>query len=457
MLSLRKNWANVPWLFLTRTDLSIELQQAADEGRDMSPLRDEFDKVMALDLSDDLAQRRAELLLDRVQNLPILAGHSYVEPSDLAGIRAERPPSTNFPISDLSESALHDKILGGWLGRCCGCLLGKPFEGKRSRQIEKFLRSQNRWPLARYASLHASEQVAQECGMDLNNRSVYEESINGMVEDDDTNYTVAGLALLKEKGAVFSPEDVARFWLANIPILHVCTAERVAYKNLIAGIPPPYSASFRNPYREWIGAQIRADIYGYVNPMNPTRAAEFAWRDASISHVKNGIYGAMWVAGMLAAAFVLDETEAVIKTGLSQIPGNSRLFEAISGLLDLRHRGATYEQALDFVRVKWNEEQPHAWCHTISNASIVAIALLWGKGNFETTICMAVMPGFDTDCNGATAGSVVGVMLGAAALPSKWIAPLNDTLHSGVAGYQQTKLSEMAMQTTALAVALRTQ
>jgi len=455
MLSLRKNWANAPWLLLSREDLLIELQQATDEGRDISVLRDEFDRVIALDLSDDLAQRRAELLLDRVQSLPLSDGYGYVEPSDQAGIRAERPPSTAFPASDVPEEVLQDKILGGWLGRCCGCLLGKPFEGRKSRQIEKFLRSQNRWPLARYASLQAPAEIAAECGMNLSNPSLYEEGINAMVEDDDTNYTAAGLALLRQRGAAFTPEDVAAFWLSNIPVFRVCTAERAAYRNLVACIPPPTSACFRNPYREWIGAQIRADIYGYVNPSNPVRAAEFAWRDASISHVKNGIYGAMWVAAMIAAAFVLDDPEAVIRAGLSQVPQNSRLFEAIAGILAIRHGGATHEQALETLRKKWNEEQPHAWCHTISNASIVAAALLWGGGDFEATICLAVMPGFDTDCNGATAGSIAGVMLGAGRLPSKWTAPLRDTLYTGVAAYPKVAISEMARETAALAIALR--
>ena len=446
----RRNWGNQPWLLLSTGDLKIERQQSADEGRDVASLQAEFDKLLLLDLSVETNQQRAEILLDRVQALPPVAGYKYREPSDLAGIRAERAAGSALARRPLSDDVLLDKALGAWAGRSSGCLLGKPVEGKRAWQIEKFLKAQGRWPLARYFSMNAPKDVAAECGFNFNWKSLYEEGITCMVEDDDTNYTVTGLAVIKQCGADFTPESVAGFWLGNIPLLHVCTAERAAYKNLATGIPPPLSASHRNVYREWIGAQIRADFFGYVNPGAPARAAEMAWRDASISHVKNGIYGEMWVAAMLAAAYVTDDIEAVIQAGLGQIPESSRLHAAITNILALRHRGAGYDEAVAGLRARWNEDLAHHWCHTISNAEIVAIALLWGNHDFEKTICQAVMPGFDTDCNGATAGSVLGMILGAKALPAKWVAPLNDTLLTGVAGYHKVSLASMAEETVQL-------
>ncbi len=112
--------------------------------------------------------------------------------------------------------------------------------------------------------------------------------------------------------------------------------------------------------------------------------------------------------------------------------------------------GCSYDEALAYVRARWDENRGHDWCHTISNAEIVAAALLWGGGDFTKTLGYAVMPGFDTDCNGATVGSVLGLMLGAGRIPEYWVAPLQDTLLTGVAGYHRVSLTQMARETLEL-------
>ena len=446
----RTNWSHQPWLLIGAGDLITERKQAAEEGLDLAAVDGEFRELAALDLSVEENQQRAEALLERIQDLPTLPGYSHSEPSDLEGIRGQRPAPVTLPHCTAGKAELRRKALGGWQGRSSGCLLGKPVEGKRSWQIETYLKAQDRWPLDRYFSLTAPEEVKKECGFSGNWPALFEEGITCMVEDDDTNYTATGLAIVKQFGHDFKPADVASFWLGNIPIFHLCTAERAAYKNLVDGIAPPASASYHNVYREWIGAQIRADFFGYVNPGNPERAAEYAWRDASISHIKNGIYGEMWVAAMIAAAYVCDDIGTIIRAGLAQIPASSRLAGAIRHILDLRSEGLSYDAAIADLRTRWDENIGHDWCHTISNAEIVALALLWGESDFERTVCYSVMPGFDTDCNGATSGSVLGVMIGADRLPSKWIAPLNDTLLTGVAGYHRVSLTQMAEETVGL-------
>ncbi len=441
---------NLHGLTITNKDLGIEHRQLLDEGREISPvIEEEFGKLGALDLeADPSAQTRVQALLDMAAGLPAGADYAYREPSDLEGIRAERPHGARQYDRKLGKDELHDRLLGAWLGRCCGCLLGKPVEGWLSTTIWPYLKELGRYPLRDYFRSDVPDAVIEKYR--ITRERAYIDRVTHMVEDDDTNYTVTGLAIFEKYGPSFTPENVATFWLENIPIFHTYTAERVAYRNFTMLVPPPNSAAYRNPFREWIGAQIRADFWGYVGMGNPELAADFAWRDASVSHVKNGIYGEMWVAAMLASAPFVKNARAVIEAGLCEIPEKSRLAEAILQVIAWRDENIDFETAIRRVHEKWDETWGHHWCHTISNAQIVALGLLWGEDDFEKSICRAVQACFDTDCNGATVGSVFGALHGAQALPEKWIGPLNDGLETGIAGYHFVRISDMARKTAEL-------
>ncbi len=65
-----------------------------------------------------------------------------------------------------------------------------------------------------------------------------------------------------------------------------------------------------------------------------------------------------------------------------------------------------------------------------------------------------MIAGFDTDCNGATVGSILGLMLGESALPKKWIDPLQDRLRCGLSGMDTVSISELARRTAQQASAI---
>jgi ADP-ribosylglycohydrolase len=459
-----------PFLFIRKGDLEVERRQADDEGRDLASVRAEFDRLLRLDVDNDPSLRpAATALMEKVQSLPTRKGYKFKEPSDLAGIRKARPkdrPSIRPPR--LTDARFHDKMYGAWLGRCCGCMAGKPVEGRRRRSMEKILKAQGRWPLSHYWSMKVDPKVAKDEGWFADYKGsppgAVIEGITCMVEDDDTNYTATGFEILRRHGANFAPKDVADFWLGNIPFHHVYTAERVAYRSLTLTIPAPApdgsvgglfsSATWLNAYREWIGAQIRADFFGWASPGRPEQAAEWAWRDACISHVKNGIYGEMWVAAMLAAAWTTDDVEKIIRAGLGEVPARSRLAAEIHKVLGWKRDGWTFGQAIDQIHKDWDEAVSHHWCHTISNAAIVATGLLWGDLDFEKSVCRAVTCAFDTDCNGATVGSIVGLILGAKRMPKKWTAPIRDTLKTGIAGMNEVRLAAVAKESCDLVAKL---
>ena len=434
------------------SNLRVEKLQCVDEGRDFERVEGDYEELKAKLQRDDPLEHQKEVheFLDRTQELPLRDDFEYEEPSDLEGIRAERPNGPRQVVVDIGDEELYDRIYGAWLGRCAGCLLGKPTEGWSSDQMWGYLKDLDRYPLDDYFRSDVPDEIVER--YDLDDYNAYINEVEHMARDDDIDYTVMGLDIVKNHGIEFDSDDVAMYWLNTIPGCMTYTAERVAYRNFLNLVSPPKSGRFRNPYREGIGAQIRADFYGYVSLGDPEQAAELAWRDARISHVKSGIYGEMWVAAMLAAAPACTDPREVIEVGLSEVPENSRFSEAVREVVEWHEEGVGYDEAVDRIHNRWNDDidQIYEWLHTISNAQVVAIGLLYGEDDYGNSICRAVQPCFDTDCNGATVGSVVGMMHGADDLPERWIDPLNDETETSLSGYPLVDISELAQQTVDL-------
>ena len=440
------------WMSFGKSELSVEHQQLQDEGAALPPeLSAELEALLTYEGDEDEAFRaRSRQFLEQSAYLPKKNEYPFDEPSDLASIQKNRPSNSTDKLTvNLKDDEFLDRIYGAWLGRCSGCLLGKPTEGLLVRDVWPYLRKINQFPVARYLDSSLPDSLKEKYTFETGRG--YIDETDHMVEDDDLNYTVTSLAVMAQYGWDFTPEDVATFWLENIPAYHTFTAERVAYRNFLLQKFPPNSAFYCNPYREWIGAQIRGDFWGYVCPGEPARAAALAWRDACISHVKNGIYGEMWAAAMVSAAAAVNTPREALEIGLSQVPKNSRLTYFVQEVIGWYDSGKSVKEAVDLIHQQWDDSNPHHWCHTLSNAQIVTLGLLWGEGDFERSISWAVTCGIDTDCNGATVGSVIGMLQGAHQLPEKWIAPLNNRLDTGISGYQHVLISDLAEQTLELA------
>jgi len=427
------------------SQLMTELRQCTDEGLDIEQYRDLFKAVAAMPL-DENKERMADVLFDIVLNAPIREGYAYCEPSDLESILAARNTSL-WAGKKSAPDALRDKIAGAWYGRIIGCLLGKPVEGIRSDELLPLLKGSDNYPMHRYIlSSDVTEEQMNSYRFKLRGRC-FADTVDAAPVDDDTNYTVLYQLLIEKYGREFTPFDVSRHWLSKQGKNAYCTAERIAYCNFINGYFPPDSASYKNPYREWVGAQIRGDYFGYINPGDPDKAAEMAWRDACIAHVKNGIYGELFVAAAIATAAVTDDIKEILLGGLSQIPASSRLYANVMKLIEQYDAGVSEEAFFAELHTRWNEYDPHDWCHTVSNAEIVAAALLYGKGDFGRSICMAVEQGFDTDCNGATVGSILGMRNGIAGIDAYWQAPLHGKLKTSIFGVELVEIDALVEKT----------
>lgn len=458
MTPLRLTWVQPEDL------LPHELRQAAEDGREAGRIASRWKAAggtttpipggASTPPAPPALRTLAIRLLDELADLPSPLEHD--EPTDLEAIRSTTPGWPGAAAGGETPGEIH-RLHAAWLGRAAGCLLGKPVEKLPLTGIREIARATANWPLHTWFTAHGLP-AGLAAAHPWNRRSAptsLAENIDGMPEDDDLNYPLLGLLLLQRHGPAFTTADVARLWLDELPAGRTFTAERVAYRNLLDGIEPPHTATHRNPFREWIGAAIRADVHGWTNPGDPATAAEQAHRDAVLTHTANGVYGAMFTAAAISlAATGAYDVHTCLDGGLAVIPPRSRLAEAVRLGIRLAREESDFDTVVDRLHTTFGG---YHWVHSVPNAALLAAALTHADGDFSGSICRAVSGGWDTDSNGATAGSLAGLLAGHPdALPERWTAPLKNRLATSVAGFDGTGFDTLAELTAHLAAQTRT-
>ncbi|MEV7493352.1 ADP-ribosylglycohydrolase family protein [Streptomyces anulatus] len=448
-MNVRLTWAQPEDL------VGHELRQAAQDGRDAREIEERWyaaggapapDRAGA---SEPPAPPRLRALAGRLLDELALLESPLVadEPTGLDEIVAACP---HWPgPADAGRAVGRDRLHAAWLGRAAGCLLGKPVEKLPLEGIRALARATGDWPPTTWFTARGVP-AGLLAAHPWNRRSAatsLAENIDGMPEDDDLNYPLLTLLLLQRHGRSFTTDDLARLWLDELPAGRTFTAERIAYGNLLAGVEPPETARRRNPFREWIGAQIRADVHGWTHPGDPAGAAAQAHRDAVLTHTGNGVYGAMFTAAALAvAAGGESDVHGCLAAGLRVVPPHSRYARAVRLGIETARTEGEFDAVVDRLHAVYGDT--HHWVHVLPNAALLAAALTHADGDFTRSIGLAVSGGWDTDSNGATAGSLAGLLAGGpGALPEHWTAPLKNRLATSVPGFDRAGFDTLAALT----------
>ncbi len=347
-------------------------------------------------------------------------------------------------------SDLRRRIRAAWQGRISGCQLGKPVEMLSVMQghaaLTDYLSRAGALPLRDYVPLIQGTIVATA------GRACCRGIIERSEPDDDINYTVLALLLLEEHGLALRTVDVARTWLQRLPAAATYTAERAAYRTLLErghewfafGAEPGFDLAecADNDYSEWIGAQIRADLYGWVCPGRPALAADLARRDAALSHRGDGMHGAAFVAAFGASIPESRSLEAAVETALQYVPRDSAVAGAVrfacSQVANSDGPRAIRERYVDLFAV-----------HTVNNLALVVWALLSYPQDFGAAVGEVVAAGLDTDCNGATVGGLWGLQ--GRPIPQQWTTPWQGRVAVSLAGLEELRLDDLAGRTHAVA------
>ena len=318
----------------------------------------------------------------------------------------------------LGRKEYRDKVYACWLGKNIGGTLGAPYECKRY----------------------------------VNNITFFDPVPKEPAPNDDLDLQIVWLKMLEDKGVPPRLPSFAEYW-QKYCAAYPWNEYGLCMRNMERGLMPPVSGWFENYYVDEMGSPIRSEIWACVSPANPQRAAAMSWMDSAVDHAGGeGTNGEMFWAAVESAAFVVQDPLELIRIGLSMIPPACNIARVIREAVWCWQNGKNWSEARERIATIYGSTQP---CNAIPNHGFTIIGWLYGK-DFGDKLCKAVNCGFDTDCTGATLGSLLGILGGSAYIPKQWVDPVGKTikLHKFTGKFNSpATLEELTDRTVALSEA----
>lgn len=321
------------------------------------------------------------------------------------------PEYSNYKLPEKDE--LYDRVYAGWLGEIIGAALGTAVEGYKSSQL---------WDVFGEITDYVKPP----------------ETLN-----DDITFELAFLEAFVEKGYDITSDDIADMWVALIPFAY--TAEEVALDHLRHGIYPPESGYYVNPYREMIGAAMRAAVCGAVAPGRPKLAAELAWKDGVVSHHNNGVLAEVFNAVLISLCYVETDMTSAMYKAIDAIPEDSEFYEVLQFALEACNKSETYRDAWELCEEEYKE---YNWVHAYPNLAAEVVAIYFAENDFDLAMTILIMAGQDNDCTAGPIGHAYGAMFGISALDKKFTKPLENRLDTYVRTLETQKITDLAEKTT---------
>ncbi|WP_312946911.1 ADP-ribosylglycohydrolase family protein [Superficieibacter sp.] len=312
----------------------------------------------------------------------------------------------------------YERVYAGVLGKLIGVYLGRPFEGWTYQRIMQELGPINDYVHQRF------------------NRPL-------VVTDDDVAGTFTFIRALEDYGLPnqLTAEQVGHCWLNYIIDKRTIlwwggngnSTEHTAWLNLKKGIPAPLSGAIATNGKtiaEQIGAQIFIDGWALVAPGQPALAASLAQKAASVSHDGESVYAAMLWAAMEAQAFVCQDIEQLLTTGLALIPPDCDIALMIADIRRWRQEDNDWHLTRQRIEDHYGYQKYPSNCHIIPNHALMIMAMLYAPDDFQQAQCIINTSGWDTDCNAGNVGCLSGIMLGLSGINAgpDWRGPLADRM-----------------------------
>jgi len=156
----------------------------------------------------------------------------------------------------------------------------------------------------------------------------------------------------------------------------------------------------------------------------------------------------MFFSAAIAAAFAVNQPVEALEIALTEIPAQCSLAKAVRWALQVAPEIHNYRQARNAMEEHF---KGMSGVHTNNNACLTIWGLTIGGTDFTRVIGETVAMGLDNDCTAATAGSIVGAVVGKKGIPEHWYRNFNDTVHSYLIGQRKFAITDLVNRFTQMA------
>lgn len=307
------------------------------------------------------------------------------------------------PIVKLNEADFRDRVRACWMGKNIGGTLGMPFEGNPDPRELTF-----------YTELDKLKGAP--------------------APNDDLDLQILWLKAMREHGGRVDARILGEYWMKHVPVNWNEYGE--CKRNMKLGLLPPLSGEFNNAkWKNSNGAWIRSEIWACLAPGCPALAAKMAREDGCVDHgAAEGTLAEIFTATLESAAFIEHDRDKLIAIALSMIPEGCGVAQGVRAAVAAKKAGKDWRAArLDVIAAT----EATGWFQAPRNVAYTMLGWLYGGDDFGKSLCIAVGCGDDTDCTGATLGSIFGILRGSKGIPEKWSKPIGSKIKTiAIAGFK---------------------
>jgi hypothetical protein len=340
-------------------------------------------------------------------------------------------------VISVSRDKYYNQLYGFWLGQCIANWTGLVTEMDKIGNIGEIktgaFYTRENWGEPDQPSIWG-QGIPSDLSPTIDFVLRDTNEIWGADDDTDIEYMYQQLLLTNET-SILTPQQIRNGWIKHIKQEEenfLWVSNQKAFDLMNQGVLPPETGSPKNnEHFEMIDAQLTTEIFGLFSPTRPDVAMKMAHLPIQTIAREEAEYIAQFYVSMHSLASITDPNKSLSQRlywmanqSKKVFPDGSYAAHMFNYAEQLYESGIPWEQARDSIYIRYQVNQKDGYDITSKklycngcfaagiNFAASLVSLFYGEGDFQKTIKIGTLTGWDSDNPTATWGGLIGFMIG---------------------------------------------